>query len=94
MMQNSLLLGKCAVNNEVDHLFELQYFLLDEDESFGLSVVKTRVVNNMEIKEEEIVNGISESEDFVKELAERLKNNLVTPICTREVIDDFLSFES
>lgn len=90
-MHNALLLGQRTVEDESGNPLILAYYLLEKKETYGLRVVKTQVINNKEMKEEETVEGISDCKDYVTRLAECLELNIVTPICTREIIDDYVS---
>lgn len=79
--------------------FELHYFLVVEEvrdyQIFGVEIVKTLQMGDKQLQSEsEFVPGISDSQEVVEEIINRLIAGIVTPVALVEILDQMVSMEA
>lgn len=57
---------------------------------YGIEVVKTKYINKQEIKENEVISYVTNSEKDVERILEIMKINQVTPIEAPYIVEDLL----
>lgn len=77
---------------------KLDYYKMEQQTSqanekvmkYGIEVVKTKYVNEEEIKENEVISYITNDEKDVEKILDIMKINKVTPIIAPYIVEDLL----
>ncbi len=92
-MYSNELIGESSFTAIDGRVLALQYYLTSnvsselQKEIYGLRIV----LRDDSTKEEETLNGLGESKEYVKDIGEIMLRNIVTPISAVYVADDLLS---
>lgn len=72
---------------------KVEYYKLKEEgniDIFGIEVIKTEYKNNDVLVEKEDIKRLTSDEDEANHILDILKENEVTPIIVREVVQDYI----
>lgn len=72
---------------------KVEYYKLKEEgniDIFGIEVIKTEYKNNDVLIEKEDIKRLTSDEDEANHILDILKENEVTPIIVREVVQDYI----
>lgn len=72
---------------------KIEYYKIKEEgkiDIFGMEIIKTEYKNNMVSIEKTNINRVTCDEDEVNHILDLLKENEVTPIIAKEVVQDYI----
>ncbi len=72
---------------------KIEYYKIKEEgkiDIFGVEVIKTEYKNDMVSIEKEKINRITDDENEANHILDLLKENEVTPIIAKEVVQDYI----
>lgn len=72
---------------------KIEYYKIKEEgkiDIFGVEVIKTEYRNNTVSIEKENINRITDDENEANHILDLLKENEVTPVIAREVVQDYI----
>ena len=74
----------------INHPIKLEYYkIINNDETFGVNVVKTEYKKDTIEVENKNIDYVSDNEKRVEEFLNLLKENEVTPVIVEDVLSDF-----
>lgn len=80
---------KLMIELGVEHPVSLLYYLTYENKSYGIEIVKIQYNEDSKItREVGNIDDISENETEVISIIDKLKENYVTPIVMKDIIED------
>lgn len=72
---------------------KIEYYKIKEEgqiDIFGVEVIKTEYKNDIVSIEKENINRITNDENEANHILDLLKENEVTPVVAREVVEDYI----
>ena len=96
---NAILTENDLKETEITNKIELDYFKVempnetqkeDAPKLYGIEIVKKEYLDDQNfVQEKKCINSISQSESYVTELLDKVKNFKVTPVALQYVVEDF-----
>lgn len=99
-MENIVFMGEKDYQDESNRRLNLRYYLLEtrraavqSEAVYGIGIEKTLKGEGKHLFEKEMASCISYSKVFVKQMIQKLMDNLVTPVSMLEILDDMITEE-
>ena len=73
----------------IKYPIELEYYKLEEDNKYGIEIIKKEYKEQMINIEKQELKSLSKDECKINRMLELFKKNQVTPISSTEIIEDF-----
>lgn len=77
-------------NCNIFYPIQLEYYILDNDNKYGLQIIKTEYLKNKSSIEENSLHNITDNKAEIEYILNLLKNNSVTPIAINDILSDIL----
>lgn len=77
-------------NCYIFHPIQLEYYILEDDDNYGLQVIKTEYFENKSSIEENSLFNVTDNKNQIEYILNLLKNNSVTPIAINDILSDIL----
>lgn len=79
------------MENNINYPIKLEYYKIRNlEDEYGVEIVKTEYREEYVKFENDAITNITKEEEKIDDIISKLKNNLVTPIELKEVIEDIL----
>lgn len=86
--------NELLAQNGKDYPIRLEYYRIkneetNERENYGIEVVKTEYIDGKPNVETETIENITDNERTVNQFLDCLKHGCVTPVTTKEIVQDY-----
>lgn len=77
-------------NSNIFHPIQLEYYILENEDKYGIQIIKTEYFENKSSIEENSLIDITDNRLEIEYILNLLKNNSVTPVAINDILSDIL----